>query len=1259
MLDITPEHISLLDDKQLRRLVGLLCEAELRKQGHSSAFVTYGGAQTASDGGTDVRVSLPSDAVKDHGYVPRSSTVFQVKAEDIQPADISREMAPGGKLRESIKELIRDKGAYVIVSSKGTVADTRLTERRHAMRAMVATEVGHEDLDIDFYDRTRVASWVRENPGLIAWVRRAIGQPIKGWDPYGPWSTVGKSPNVPYLLDENCRLRETRSISPVTLDIKAGIQRLRCLIGQAGTVQRLMGLSGTGKTRLVEALFDPTIGEGSLDASLAHYTDMGREPSPAPTDLALQLIAWRSRAILVVDNCPPDVHRALVQTCLDSEFISVITIEFDVRDETAEDTEVFVLEPASDTVISQLIRHRLPALLQPDAARITSVSGGNARLALAIAKAVPTGTTLTGVPDGDLFARLFHQRGTVDDELLRVASICALVYSFGTEAAPSEESEISVLAGLAELSTDRFFEHVARLTERQLIQTRSHWRAVLPQALAAWLAKIALRSFLPGRLDVALVGLRASRLTRSFSRRLGDLHDSPQAQTLVRKWIAPEGLLGDLEGLSDIGKAMVRNVAPIDTGATMDLLSRSFGDSVPHDRHAAFQRRQWLSLLRSLAYEPAHFPRAVHLMAQISASDRLKSNDRSPLSSLFQIVVSGTLAPVDMRVSVIDAMVALEDAAIDDIALDCVRSLLKTSSRPAGLFEFGARPRDYGYWPPTKSDVAQWYETSLSLVVRLAGNPGRLQERVKTILARSFSQLWDMESPCHDAIERAMDAVSANGYWPEAWLAARNALQRAREGEQGDGLRLRLQALVTRLKPHDDVDLARTILYSPPWGELDIADDGTADDAEGMISAQHRTEAKARELGRKMIADAGFMRAMAAELVSSHARRAGLFGEGIAAGAADIEDAWAILVDAFSSSVDQRRGVDVLCGFLIVCAQRNAEVHRRLLELAVDDPVLGPAYPLLEIFGDEDAFGLPRLIRSLSIGRAPARHYQSAWRVAGDNGQFAELILGIRRVEDGFRVALDALHMRMHVQHDKTRTVGDALRRCGRQLLQDMPLNEFSGDPIQYALGEVATASYSGPEAAEAARALCERLATALREHQIWADTFGGFMERLFRLQTAVALDVFLVEHEGPDEELEGQLHLIEGQLLDDVPFDALRNWAAVKPEVRVPAIARNVTAIELSTEANEAIWRPIAAQLEALIERPVRVYEALDRQVFPSTFNGSLSEALEKRLPLFDGLSKHRDPEVRAWADAKRTYLQSRAESERGLERRAAATFE
>jgi hypothetical protein len=52
MFEITGDDIALLNEEDLRALVGRLCEAELRRQSHAVSHVTWGGNLTAKDGGT-------------------------------------------------------------------------------------------------------------------------------------------------------------------------------------------------------------------------------------------------------------------------------------------------------------------------------------------------------------------------------------------------------------------------------------------------------------------------------------------------------------------------------------------------------------------------------------------------------------------------------------------------------------------------------------------------------------------------------------------------------------------------------------------------------------------------------------------------------------------------------------------------------------------------------------------------------------------------------------------------------------------------------------------------------------------------------------------------------------------------------------------------------------------------------------------------------------------------------------------------------
>ncbi len=58
MFEITADDVAELNDKDLRELVGRLCEAELHEKDLPTVGVTWGGKQTAKDGGVDVRVAL-------------------------------------------------------------------------------------------------------------------------------------------------------------------------------------------------------------------------------------------------------------------------------------------------------------------------------------------------------------------------------------------------------------------------------------------------------------------------------------------------------------------------------------------------------------------------------------------------------------------------------------------------------------------------------------------------------------------------------------------------------------------------------------------------------------------------------------------------------------------------------------------------------------------------------------------------------------------------------------------------------------------------------------------------------------------------------------------------------------------------------------------------------------------------------------------------------------------------------------------------
>ena len=525
IFNIDQSFIKAVDDATARELVARLCRAELRAQGLPESAITWGGDQRAKDGGVDVRVDCPSP-LRTPDFVKTACTVFQVKAEKFPPAKIHEEMAPKGTLRPAIMELKETGGTYIIASTQDDNADLALQPRRDAILQCL-TDYGLEtSVQSDFYDSRRIADWVEQHPPIATWLRYKIGKPLRGWRPYGPWAHRADDPEAEYLVDDRVRV----FVPGVEggSDITHVIAQLRQELANTVSV-RIVGLSGVGKTRLVQALFDPRVCPETLALKSENviYADLADEPEPQPQSMLESLQVHESDSIVVIDNCGPDTHKRLtnIVKCSTSR-LKLITVEYDIRDDLPEDTLCYRLEGASEKVITKLLKDRYSSVSDSDADRIAEFSDGNARVAFALASTVETGGELSRLRNQELFERLFRQKNEPNDELLKCAEVASLLYSFDCSDV-SPNGELARLASLAEVTPLTFLRHMAELKRRGLLQERGQWRAVLPHAIANGLARRIIESAPKELLYSLFIEHGRERIARSFTRRLGFLHDCP------------------------------------------------------------------------------------------------------------------------------------------------------------------------------------------------------------------------------------------------------------------------------------------------------------------------------------------------------------------------------------------------------------------------------------------------------------------------------------------------------------------------------------------------------------------------------------------------------------------------------------------------------------------------------------------------------------------------------------------------------------
>lgn len=625
---IDKKLIQSVDDETARELVARLCKAELRAQGLPESSVGWGGDQRAKDGGVDVLVECSVPLVS-ADFVPAANTVIQVKAEKFNPAKIAPEMAPKGILRLAIMNLTETGGAYLIVSTKDDASYEALEPRREAMRKCLVEHGMAESVKIDFYDSRRIADWVEQHPAIATWLRDKLGQSLKGWRPYGPWAYKEEDVGAEYLIDNAARILLPSNGNEV--DISEAIVQLRKDLRQPISI-RLVGLSGVGKTRLVQALFDEKICAEAQPPSCENviYTDLAEDPEPQPYAMIESLQSSGSDAVVVIDNCGSETHNKLTELIKRKvNRLRLITIEYDIRDEKPEGTRCYRLEGSSLEMIKKLVRRNNPQLSCVDADRIAEFSDGNARVAYVLASSVQAGGELSQLGDSEMFRRLFWQKKGVNDELLKCAESASLLYSFDWDDS-SSTGELALLAEYAEVSIRTFKRNMAELQRRGLLQARGHWRAVLPHAVANGLAKRMLDSASGEELYRSFIEDASERVARSFCRRLGFLHDCPEVVTLASRMFAEDGRLGNLTALSDFEEQMFSNLAPVDPQGVLDVIERTGPESIP-----SFRSR-YSRVVRSIAYDSGYFEKAIAILLRVALTEPVSQKQ----DSVRNIVVS-------------------------------------------------------------------------------------------------------------------------------------------------------------------------------------------------------------------------------------------------------------------------------------------------------------------------------------------------------------------------------------------------------------------------------------------------------------------------------------------------------------------------------------------------------------------------------------------------------------------------------------------
>ena len=1229
--EIMKEMVADLSDESLRELLRHLLETETKARGIAATGISVGGNQTAGDGGVDASISWTGKP-KPRDWLPRRTNIFQSKAEAMGPAKISKEMRRNGKPRPIFAELAKKRGSYIIFSTDDPSASA-YEARIAAMREAIADVPNGDRIALDFYGADRIARWANAHVGIAAWLLGKLGRPRGGWEPYGNWSRAAE-PGGRYVLDAMSRTQ----VGGTYLPVAEAVSRIRAHLAVPGNAVRLIGLSGMGKTRLAEALFDERLKGGpALPRSSAIYADAGLQPAVSPALLAEQLASSLTEAIIVVDNCAQKLHGQLAQLVKrDTSRASLLTIDYDVDGEGAAGLLV-ALADNSEAVLVDLLEQRFPKLSRAERDHFAKFSGGNARIALKIAEASGPGVDLSKLNDSELLDRLFQiEREGADDDARLCAAVASLVYAFYVRDHGNQVAEYPTLAGIAETTPAKFHRAVARFLDWGIVQMRGPQRAVMPQPLANMLAAPFIRQSDPVTL-IERFSAGARRLFASFARRVGQLHDVPEAVEIARLMLVSGGPLGRPAVLDEMDSGAFVYIAPCNPEAALAAIERELEGP---DRDCLLtpdeRRRDYAQLLVQIAHDARFFQRVVAVLTEFTLADgeeREELRARNHLLERFWPILSFTHATQAQRLPALDAMLASPDERVVSLGVEALDHMMDAGHFNSSLnLEFGARAL-LSEWRPYNGDGYEpWFKAAYDRLVRVSCSDGVATKRARQLIAQHFRE--HVSAGFADLAMDAIRQVRGNGFWDEGWRDVNDALH-FQERRDGKADRVALIRLEQEMRPQTVDDLFEAFVLGEPWRHWHPSG--------REKSSTRNVGLLARATGKCLVREVTEL----GPYLTRATRRGGFnsarqFGVGLARATRDPETLWRQAYRALEAHEPKERDPSILDGVLQGSRSHNLDWVSGKLDEIVKDPLLCQHLVELHTAVPLDVAAIERFRTALKDGRVVPDRF--ALLMAGGvtktipASALARFLRELFDHEGGALPALQVLHMRIFGDRSDRLEVDEALVDLGRDLLARPEIYSDDFARQDHGIDVIAKVALRGDGAEEAARRACRGMVSAAKDKPYSYPDVGPISPTLMRLHPRVVFDEIVAKSDND--------HLIEGFFggwrrnnedfePNEVEIDTkvMFDWVREDPAERAVKLANFIPYTTKHADGSSLDWSSMALELLALSSDKVAVLRTYENRFFSGGGSGSFSLRFVRRRPLVAAMAKHESDAVREWA--------------------------
>ena len=1242
------EDVAGLREWEMPGFLRSLLHAEAEVNGLPADGIHVAEDYFVADGGEDANIRW-AGGIDRTAHLPGRYTQFQIKAGVVTPSKAGRDvLARNGDLKDMVRSALEEGAHYVLLCTTSLTAKKAKAladEIRKSLRG-AGLPIGSERIHVR--DADQVAAWVNEYPAITVRLKERTRPgstgPFRSWVQWADRSEHALSP----LVDDS-RLPPLRT-------------RLAGDLGRAGTVVRVLGAAGVGKSRLVLESLCSAGPQGLPMNEFVLYADQSEAGETTVSRAAMTLADAGARAVVVVDDCPTETHQRLARMVAGSRSrLSLLTIDNDEAygPGARHDPTVQLVDLAPQAVTEAIVDRKLPGLPPEDRRRLLLFSRGFPAVAVRVAEAWMDGRPMAYSAEAHFVDAFLTGRNDAEPALtIRTAMLIA---AFGTvRVDPPERSQVAEIAGWGRrLTAGDMHAALERLLARGVVQRRGGLVVLQPRPVAMQLTERQWLEWPPDRWSELLAGDARAELRSNAARQLAWTNDTEVAKRVAAAVLRPGGPLDGIEHLRRPGNAaVVYRLAAIDAHQVVDCIRRSFDDVADLRTVRGEPRRELVEALERTAFPADTFDESAWLMLRLAVAeteDHIANNATGQLAAMFPMLEGATAATGESRVAFLRDAADTDDARQRAVVVGALLAGAGTAHtfRFVGAESHGSRPALKPWRPANAEQEAVYVSACVDMLAAEAIRADEVGAAARAGLGHELRALvW---SGLVDTVETVVTQVQrAVGTWPEAIESMGNFVELDAAAGVPDDVVGRVRALIELLQPRSLSERIRDLVSDMPW---DYPNGEVLDPDEQTV----------RQLGtvKQVAAEALGVPTVLADhipqLCRGAQRWAGAFGEFLGA-RIDSPDVWLKRIEAaLGKTPEDERNFDLLAGYLEGLCGRDAGVVSAFKRRAAESRDLAPALPAVcRRLGVAES-DVRLAVDALRSGRLPAWPLRQ-WAFGSVLDKLptdaVALLLEVLQGHgsDGLLVAMEMLGMLARYAPGRLDGLSTLVAALAGSVVQS-GLPRADENRIRHHLDAVFNPVLERGRGDEDARTLALTLARGLADPDASQDTvdlLSPFLPILLAGFPEIAWPLIgqqVVRHTASAWRLRNKLRgtfASRGSAsrppILSLPPDTLFAWCSAHPD-EAPVCAARMLPL-LQSDAGGSTLHPLYRRLLDQFGDREDVLEGARASIFTFSWVGSLVDYFARHLRPLQALRDHPVPRVARWA--KRTGRQLEQEIER-----------